>query len=75
MKRHSELEIKTLQNAPRDAAKLRRLLEIKQRQKEQAMHIEDTCRLRFTKPSEAYYMRALSEKSALVAQPGRAKVS
>jgi hypothetical protein len=45
MKRHSELEIKTLQNAPRDAAKLRRLLEIKQRQKEEAMHIEDTQRL------------------------------
>src|SRR5215216_2606772 len=36
MKRHLELEIKTLQNAPRDAAKLRRLLEIKQRQKEEA---------------------------------------
>jgi hypothetical protein len=31
MKRHFELEIKTLQNAPRDAAKLRRLLETKQR--------------------------------------------
>ena len=45
MKRHSELEIKTLQNAPRDAAKLRRLLEVKQRQKEEAMHIEDTQRL------------------------------
>jgi hypothetical protein len=45
MKRHLELQIKTLQNAPRDADKLRRLLEIKQRQKEQAMHIEDTQRL------------------------------
>jgi len=45
MKRHLELEIKTLQNAPRDADKLRRLLEIKQRQKEEAMHIEDTQRL------------------------------
>jgi hypothetical protein len=45
MKRHLELEIKTLQNAPRDAAKLRRLLKIKQRQKEEAMHIEDTQRL------------------------------
>jgi hypothetical protein len=45
MKGHLELEIKTLQNAPRDAAKLRRLLEIKQRQKEEeAMHIEDTQR-------------------------------
>ncbi len=31
MKRHLELQIKTLQNAPRDADKLRRLLEIKQR--------------------------------------------
>src|SRR5919108_5294809 len=45
MKKHLELEIKTLQNAPRDAAKLRKLLEIKQRQKEEADHIEDTQRL------------------------------
>jgi hypothetical protein len=45
MKRHLELEIKTLQNAPRDEDKLRRLLEIKQRQKEEADHIEDTQRL------------------------------
>jgi hypothetical protein len=36
---------KTPQNAPRDANKLRKLLEIKQRQnEEQAMHIEDTQR-------------------------------
>jgi hypothetical protein len=45
VKRHLELEIKTLQNAPRDADKLRRLLETKQRQKEEADHIEDTQRL------------------------------
>jgi hypothetical protein len=45
IKKHLELEIRTLQNAPRDADKLRRLLEIKQRQKEEAMHIEDTQRL------------------------------
>jgi hypothetical protein len=46
MKKHLELEIKTLQNAPRDAAKLRRLLEVKQRRKEEeAMHIEGTQRL------------------------------
>ena len=32
MKRHLELQIKTLQNAPRDVDKLRRLLEIKQRE-------------------------------------------
>jgi hypothetical protein len=45
MKRHLELEIKTLQNAPRDADKLRQLLEVKQRQKEEeADHIEDTQR-------------------------------
>jgi hypothetical protein len=29
MKRHLELQIKTLQNAPTDADKLRRLLEVK----------------------------------------------
>lgn len=34
-----------LANAPRDADKLRRLLEVKQRQKEKADHIEDTQRL------------------------------
>ena len=45
MKRHLELEIKTLQNAPRDVDKLRRLLEVKQIQKQEAMHIEDTQRL------------------------------
>jgi hypothetical protein len=45
VKRHLELEIKTLQNAPRDADKLRRLLEIKQRRKEEADHLEDTQRL------------------------------
>jgi hypothetical protein len=47
MKRHFELEIRTLQNAPRDADKLRILLEVKQRQKEEADHIEkrDTQRL------------------------------
>ena len=42
MKKHLELEIKTLQNAPRDADKLRKLLQVKQRQKEEADHIEDT---------------------------------
>lgn len=45
-KRHLELEIETLENAPRDAEKLERLLKAKQRQKEEeAMHIEDTQRL------------------------------
>jgi L-lysine 2,3-aminomutase len=32
----------TLQNAPRDPDKLRQLLKVKQRQKEEAMDIEDT---------------------------------
>jgi hypothetical protein len=44
-KRHLKLEIKTLQNAPRDADKLERLLKVKQRQKEEARHIEETQRL------------------------------
>jgi hypothetical protein len=34
-----------LQNASRDADKLARLLQVKQRQKEEAIHIEDTQRL------------------------------
>jgi hypothetical protein len=45
-KRHFELEIETLQNAPRDEAKLRELLKLKEKEKEQeATHIEDTQRL------------------------------
>jgi hypothetical protein len=44
--RHLELEMKTLQNAPRrDADKLERLLRLKERQKDEAMRIEDTQRL------------------------------
>jgi hypothetical protein len=45
IKKHLELEIHTLQNAPRDAEKLERFLKAKQRQKEEAMHFEDTERL------------------------------
>src|SRR5687768_15510805 len=45
MKKHLELEIKTLQNAPRDAEKLRKLLQVKQRQKDEAIYIADTQRL------------------------------
>jgi len=45
VKKHLELEVKTLQNAPRDPDKLRQLLETKQRRKEEADHIEDTQRL------------------------------
>ena len=40
-----KLQIKTLQNAPRDPDKLERLLKVKKRRKEEAMHIEDTQRL------------------------------
>jgi hypothetical protein len=39
---HFKLQIKTLQNAPRDADKLERLLQVKERQKEEAMHMKDT---------------------------------
>jgi len=45
LKRHLELQVKTLQNTPRDADKLERLLNVKKRQKEEAMHMEDTERL------------------------------
>jgi hypothetical protein len=44
-KRNLALQIKTLEKAPRDAEKLERLLKAKRRQKEEAMHIEDTQRL------------------------------
>jgi len=40
-----ELQIKTLENAPRDAEKLERLLKVKRRQKDESMYIEDTQRL------------------------------
>ena len=45
-KRHLELQIKTLQNAPRDPDKLEKAIESrsKQRQKEEAKHIENTPR-------------------------------
>jgi hypothetical protein len=44
--KHFELQIKTLQNAPRDVDKLEWLLKAKEREKEEeAMHMEDTQRL------------------------------
>jgi hypothetical protein len=45
IKKHLELQIKTLQNAPRDPDKLERLLKVKRRQKEEAMERENTERL------------------------------
>jgi hypothetical protein len=42
---HFKLQIKTLQNAPRDPDNLERLLKIKERQKDEAMYMEDTQRL------------------------------
>jgi hypothetical protein len=41
-KKHFELQIRTLQNAPRDVDKLERLLKIKERQNDKARQIEDT---------------------------------
>jgi hypothetical protein len=43
--RDFKLKIKTLQNAPRDANKLERLLRSKEKEKDEAMQIEDTQRL------------------------------
>jgi hypothetical protein len=45
MKKHFELELETLQNAPRDPDKLRQLLKLKEKENEQTTHIEDTQRL------------------------------
>jgi hypothetical protein len=45
VKRHLELQIKTLQNAPRDPDRLELLLKSKRRQKEEAMEREATERL------------------------------
>jgi hypothetical protein len=42
---HFKLQIKTLQNAPRDVSKLEWLLKRKESAKDEAMHIEDTQRL------------------------------
>ena len=42
LKRHLELEIRTLEKAPRDEEKLERLLHVKKKQKDESMHIEDT---------------------------------
>src|SRR3712207_7904459 len=42
IKRHLELQIKTLKNAPRDPDKLERLLKIKRMQKEEAIEREVT---------------------------------
>jgi hypothetical protein len=41
VKRHLELEIKTLQNAPRDADKLRQILQVKQMEYDRATNMED----------------------------------
>src|SRR5918996_6660079 len=46
MRRHLELQIKTLQNAPRDPDKLERLLKSKRRQnEEEVMYFEETERI------------------------------
>lgn len=42
LKRRLDLEISTLQNAPSEADKLTRLLQLKNRQKDEAIHIGDT---------------------------------
>jgi len=40
--KHFKLQIKTLQNAPRDTDRLEVLLRAKEREKQEAMHLEDT---------------------------------
>jgi hypothetical protein len=41
-KRHYELQISTLQNAPRDVSKLQQIIKAKEKQNEEATHFEDT---------------------------------
>jgi hypothetical protein len=43
--RDFKLKIKTLENAPRDPDKLQRLLQSKEREKDEAMHVRDIERL------------------------------
>ena len=46
IKKHYELQIKTLQNAPKDASKLEQIIKAKERENnEKARHIYDTQRL------------------------------
>jgi hypothetical protein len=42
---HFQLEIKTLQNAPRDASKLEQIIKAKEREHDKARHIYETQRL------------------------------
>jgi hypothetical protein len=44
-KRHFQLEIKTLQNAPRDPSKLEQIIKAKERENAKARHIYDIQRL------------------------------
>jgi hypothetical protein len=44
-KSHFQLQIKTLQKAPRDAAKLEQMIRAKEREDDQARHFDDTQRL------------------------------
>jgi hypothetical protein len=44
-KRHFQLQMKTLQNAPRNAAKLEQIIKAKERENEKARHMDDTQRL------------------------------
>ena len=44
-KRHFQLQIEILQNAPRDAAKLQQIIKAKERENEKARHMDDTQRL------------------------------
>jgi hypothetical protein len=44
-KRHFQLQIETLQNAPRDVSKLQQIIKAKERENEEARHIYETERL------------------------------
>ena len=54
-KRHLESQIKTLQDAPRDADKLERLLQVKRRQKEKSANF-------YTMPLLCRYRKKVKQK-------------
>jgi ATP-dependent protease HslVU (ClpYQ) ATPase subunit len=44
-KRHFQLQIKTLEDAPRDVSKLQQIIKAKETENKEARHIDDTLRL------------------------------
>ena len=70
MKKHLELEIKILENAPRDADKLERLLQVKQKRYKKAEDSEDIERLITEIDTPDYLLFLVNKKKNVVADKG-----